>query len=255
MSTNTNFDRSSTGLSISFTAFQDHPFAHTLFGENFTPQANMSGYILYHGGEYEKEDHFLRDPDNYDISVEAARTFLLEEGLIDLIEVDNQDSEDDHTKEEYTNQINTASIEKLIEMVGTVFDYRQYNDMERHQMLSRFFSVKAIIVTVMGYSQGDIAHVIVPNEIAVNYKEQSTLVKILTNLVYDSPYYWNTTIKLGESEDIEFSCTDFDLDPYEWDSEKITDLIVKEAIERNQFISEALLRDQLSDLVPVAVCE
>ena len=251
MSINTNFDRSSTGLSISFTCLHDTDYAGVIFNENFITLEG--GQLLYVAGDStEFSEDFLTDMDNYTVNAHTAAA-VLHHYLEDLIEINSEDPLDTDSQEKYSKVINEANEAELKKIISDVFEFRDYGHRQKANILGMLLTVKALIVTATGYCQGDSHVVVIPDECISRNRSDYEVRRDMERLIFDCPYYWSVDIRQGESETITLSGNELDMDPYEWDSEKITDKIVEVALAQNEFISEKLLRDQLADLVPVSV--
>lgn len=219
-----NFDTSSHGVSLDLSVSFDLCRSQNDFNENFVRFSDLDGSSLlndnysrvnifvFTGGSISGEFD-LTDLSNYDLKSITNKNLLA--NIRSEFYGSTEDLKNDciNLFSKYPYQLTKL---ELIELIENEFSY-DYQD-----FLKSNFDINFEVLSIRGYSQGDYAEIIFPNELLKEYsfdnKEKflSMMEGYFTNLFYDAPLYARLEID-GQ----EVYLDDFQENSYSYDKDQI----------------------------------
>lgn len=209
MTTTNNFDQSSTGINIEFTAFYDLEASRRWFDDEFA--------ILNHDG-FSLLNNRFRGVDIYayglDIDLFDLGNWIIPTNkiLLNQIRVDLYGSTEDLKSDcldlfgKYPSKMNKS---ELVELVENQFSY------DYHEFIVNNFEFKHGIVSSRGHCQGDYVEV-------VYNKTDFTKEPDFDNELWNAPIYARFMVN-----DMEFYIDENMVDRYEWNATEIKCIIAK----------------------------
>lgn len=237
MTTLNNFNHSSTGVDVKSTIFLDSIYGGILFREELerldnSPYNDCSTYLHGKGLNPDLDDFDLGDPCNYKVNSakEMYKAIIKEQGLMLYSEI----------KELF--HLTGGLRNSLADIVDS---YQLYYSVPAFEFLKENFESRYKEIEVIGYCQGDIAKVIIPD--TLGYIDLDSLSKYLQKVIYDTPFYCEILIN-GTDLSVEDDVKSI----YDYDKEEIIAIVkasndFKELSDQHKAIVDQFLNDNLPD--------